>query len=162
MNPPPRGLPRREACLDGLSRLSRMVPGGPRIPPGRAGPSVIALQSSVLGLLFAYLGLSWRLLARSWPRLGPSWHNLGPSWLHLGPSWRLLGVILALLWPILAQSWPIFATSWLILAPSWPNFAPKLEFGSENRFPDPPKSLIFHWFFKVFLAFRPFQVQINF
>ena len=102
---------------------------------GRLGPFCAPL-GAVLGRLGRVLGRFGGILGASWGVLGASWACPGASWERPGASWWLLGAFLdrknkqPVLDPILGS---IFA-----------------RFSSQLGLPKTKKTLIFHWFFKVF------------
>ena len=103
------------------------------------------------------LGASWAVLRASWGRLGSSWARLGPFWGHLGGVLGRLGGVLGVPWGVLGAAWGLLVASWGVFGSQkkQPVLDPILgsifvRFSSQLGLPKTKKTLIFHWFFKVF------------
>ena len=117
----------------------------------------------VLGRLGAVLRPYWGLLDQRfwgsrgglgavWERfgglLGPSWGVLETSWGVLGTSWRRLGGVLGRLGSVLGRLGSILGRQ---ISPSMVFTSTFHGLGFRFRLWELQKSLIFHWFFNVFL-----------
>ena len=122
-NPPPLGLPRREACrMDFLGFVEWFQESthsaGPRTivshrppkfglgPPFRLSWPILAPSCPILAPSWPILPPSWAIFGSSWPILAPFWRHLGATLAHLGPIFAHLRRILAHLGAILAQLRP--------------------------------------------------------
>ena len=102
---------------------------------GRLG-GVLGALGGVLGASWARLGASWARLGGVLGRLGRVLVRLGASWERPGASWWLLGAFLDR-----KKIQPVLDSIFLAM------FA---RFSSQLRPAKTKKTLIFHWFLKLF------------
>ena len=104
----------------------------------------------VLGRLARLLGSSWGRLGASWVRLGASWGHLGSVLRHLGASRARLGASWGRLGGVLGRLGPSWDRKKMhpVLESTFVSFF--VDFSFQLRPPKTKKTLIFHWFFKVF------------
>ena len=116
-----------------------------------------ARKKAIRRRLGGFLGRLKSVLETSWARLGASWavlERLGGVLGRLGASWARLGSVLGRLGGVLGRLGGFLGRFWIAkrYIPSWTRFSFRclLDFRPNFAPPKTKKTLIFHWFFKLF------------